>query len=394
MTAPAERLSALDAFRGATIAAMLLVNDPGTWSAVYAPLRHAPWHGWTPPDLIFPFFLFIVGVTTHLSLTARRARGHSESQIIRKILKRGAAIVLVGLLLNAFPYFTAESWTQLRFPGVLQRIGVAYVAAALLTQRGSLKTQVLILVALLYGYWFAMTLLPVPGRGLGALQLNQPDGNLAAWLDRAVFGTRHLWSESRTWDPEGLLSTIPAIGTAMLGVFTGRWLGSQRSLDERLGGLFFAGFSATVAGVVWGWSFPINKNLWTSSYVLFTAGLGALSLAACLWLVDRYGLVGWARAFLPYGVNPLPAYVGAGFMAGILEVIHVPLGGESVSLKHAIFKLAFASWLPTIDASLAFALAFVAVWYLWALSPSRSAGSSWPTDAGICKCMQDAIHYT
>jgi len=364
MTAPAERLRALDAFRGATIAAMLLVNNPGTWSAIYPPLRHAEWHGWTPTDLIFPFFVFIVGVTTHMSLTARRAKGHTEGQIVRKILIRGATIIACGLLLHAFPYFPAERWTGLRFPGVLQRIGVAYVLAALLTRRGSLKTQVLILVALLYGYWFAMTLLPVPGGGLGALALDRPDASLAAWLDRLVLGTRHLWSQSRTWDPEGLLSTIPAIGTAMLGVFTGRWLATPRSLDERLSGLFFAGLAATVAGTMWGWSFPINKNLWTSSYVLFTAGLATLTLAACLWLMDRHGRTAWARPFLPFGVNPLIAFVGSGMMARVLGLIRVPLGGQSVPLQRAIFQLIFEPWLPTMDASLAYALVFVAVWLL------------------------------
>ena len=341
---------------------MLLVNNPGTWSAVYPPLRHAEWHGWTPTDLIFPFFVFIVGVTTHLSLTARRARGLDERAILAKILSRGTLIIACGLLLHAFPFFPVERWTHLRFPGVLQRIGVAYVAAALLTRRGSLKAQVLILAALLYGYWAAMTLLPVPGRGIGALQLDRPDASIAAWLDRLVFSTRHLWASSRTWDPEGLLSTVPAIGTAMLGVFAGRWIAEPRSLDERISGLFFAGVAATVAGAAWGWSFPVNKNLWTSSYVLFTGGLAALSLAACLWLVDRQGRTVWVRPFVPFGVNPLVAFVGSGVMARVLGLIRVPMGGDSVPLQRAIFAQVFEPWLPAMDASLAYAIVFVGVW--------------------------------
>jgi predicted acyltransferase len=369
MVAPGNRLLALDVFRGATIAAMLLVNNPGTWGAIYAPLRHAPWHGWTPTDLIFPFFLFIVGVTTHLSLAARRARGDSERAIVAKILRRGALIVACGLLLHALPFVPLERWTQLRWPGVLQRIGIVYIAAALLTRRGSLRTQVLVLVTLLFGYWWAMTLVPVPGRGMGALLLDSTDANLAAWLDRTVIGTTHLWSETRTWDPEGILSTVPAIGTAMLGVFTGRWLAQQRPLDERITGLFAAGALATVAGMAWGWSFPINKNLWTSSYVLFTAGLAALGLATCLWLIDAQGLRGWTRPFVTYGVNPLVAFVGSGVMAGLLEMIRVPLAGETVPLQQFVYRTAFASWLPPVDASLAFAVAFVVVWWaiLWPL---------------------------
>ncbi|MFP5355975.1 MAG: acyltransferase family protein, partial [Gemmatimonadota bacterium] len=214
---PRERLLSLDVFRGLTVAGMLLVNNPGSWGAIYPPLAHARWHGWTPTDLIFPFFLFIVGITTHLSLEARRARGDDERALVRQIVKRGLLIILFGLLLAAFPYTPLTRITEMRFPGVLQRIGLAYLCGGLLTLRTSLKQQVVILVVLLYGYWFAMTLVPVPGRGIGALLLDDPSASLAAWIDRAVFGS-HVWRSAKTWDPEGLLSTIPAIGTVMLGV--------------------------------------------------------------------------------------------------------------------------------------------------------------------------------
>ncbi len=223
-----KRLLALDVFRGMTVAGMLLVNDPGSWSAIYPPLEHAEWNGWTPTDLIFPFFLFIVGVTTHLSLSARRERGATDAEIRRTILRRGALIVLLGLLAAMFPFFPATRFTAVRFPGVLQRIGVAYMCAALLTLRTTLKQQVVIVAVLLYGYWFAMTLLPVPGTGgIGANLLNDPSRTLAAWTDRLIF-SGHLWINSRTWDPEGPLSTIPAIGTAVLGVIAGRWIGEAR----------------------------------------------------------------------------------------------------------------------------------------------------------------------
>lgn len=366
-----ERLLSLDVFRGLTVAGMLLVNQPGDWGAIYPPLEHAAWNGWTPTDLIFPFFLFIVGVTTHLSLESRRRRGDSEGAIVAQIARRGALIVLCGLLLASFPWWPLERITGMRFPGVLQRIGVAYFFGALLTRRGSLKQQVMILVALLYGYWFVMTLVPVPGTGaMGQLVLDNPSGSIAAWLDRAIFG-KHLWRSSVTWDPEGLLSTVPAIGTVIFGVFTGRWIGSGRPLMDRLVGLFAAGALATMVALMWNWSFPINKNIWTSSYVLFTAGVGATALATCIWLIDVLGVKGWTKPFLWFGRNPLIAFLGTGAMSRtIYTLIRVPQAdGKTASLQHVIFENAYASWLSPKDASLLFALTYVAFWavILWSL---------------------------
>ena len=366
-----ERLDALDVFRGLTVAGMLLVNQPGDWGAIYPPLAHAAWHGWTPTDLIFPFFLFIVGVTTHLSVEARRRRGDSERAIMGQVLKRSLIIVVCGLLLASFPWWPLERITGMRFPGVLQRIGVAYFFGALLTFRGSLKRQVVILTCLLFGYWFAMTLLPVPGTGaMGQLVLDDPSASLAAWLDRAVFG-RHLWRSSVTWDPEGLLSTVPAVGTVMLGVFTGRWISIARPIHERLAGLYGAGTLATVGGLMWNWSFPINKNLWTSSYVLFTAGVAAMTLATCIWLIDVVGTKWWTKPFTWFGRNPLLAFVGTGLMSRtIYSLVRVPNGdGTSSSVQRVIFESAYASWLSPKDASLLFALSYVALWaaILWAL---------------------------
>ena len=361
--APRERLLALDVFRGMTIASMLLVNNPGSWSAIYPPLRHAAWHGWTPTDVIFPFFLFIVGITTHLSLDARRARGDDERAIVRQILSRGALIILVGWLLAAFPFWPLTRLTDLRIPGVLPRIGVAYICAALLTRRGSLTQQVMILVALLYGYWFAMTLLPVPGQaGIGALWLGEPSKTLAAWVDRALLDG-HLWSQSKTWDPEGVLSTIPAIGTAMLGVFAGRWLGSARPLSERLTAMFAVGALLMMAGLMWHWSFPINKSLWTSSYVLFTGGMAATALATILWITDVERITWWTRPFVIYGVNPIIAFVGSGMMARtIYSLWTVDDAGKATAIQSVIHQGAFASWLEPRNASLAFAVSFVLLW--------------------------------
>jgi predicted acyltransferase len=357
-----ERLLSLDVFRGLTVAGMLLVNNPGSWDAIYPPLEHAAWNGWTPTDLIFPFFLFIVGITTHLSLEARRARGDDDGALVRQIVKRGAFIVLLGLLMSAFPYYPLDRITTMRFPGVLQRIGVAYTCGALLTLRMSLKAQCLILVAILFGYWITMTLVPVPGRGMGALLLDDPPSSLAAYIDRTVFGV-HLWKNSKTWDPEGLLTTVPAIGSVILGVFAGRWIGTQRPLESRLVALFGVGSLCMMAGLMWGWSFPINKSLWTSSYVLFTGGMGAVALATCIWLIDVLGVRWWTKPFLWYGMNPMVAFVGSGIMARtIYSLITVPRNGERVSIQRVIYENFYATWLEPRNASLLFAITFVLVW--------------------------------
>ncbi len=366
-----ERLAALDVFRGATVAGMLLVNNPGTWGAIYPPLEHATWNGWTPTDLIFPFFLFIAGITTHLSLTSRRAQGATDADIRRQILRRGATIVLFGLLLSVFPFYQLDRWVHIRIPGVLQRIGVAYACSALITMRGTLKQQVLVLVALLYGYWFAMTLLPVPGAdgGIGANLLDAPSRTLAAWLDRTLLGG-HLWVSSKTWDPEGPFSTIPAIGTAMLGVFTGRWIGSDRPLEERLNGLFAAGALAMMVGLMWHWSFPINKSLWTSSYVVFTAGMACVAIATISWIIDVRRVTRWTRPFVIYGVNPIIAFVGSGAMARLIYSLwKVDIEGKPTAVQAVVYEKLFHSWLEPQNASLAFAITFVLFWYaiLWAL---------------------------
>jgi predicted acyltransferase len=366
-----ERLVALDVFRGMTVAGMLLVNDPGTWSAIYPPLEHAEWNGWTPTDLIFPFFLFIVGVTTHLSLSSRRAQGADEGEILRQIVRRGALIVLLGLLTATFPFFPLTRFTHIRIMGVLQRIGIAYTCAALLTLRGSLKRQVVILVTLLYGYWFAMTLLPVPGAlgGIGANLLDAPSRTLAAWLDRFLLDG-HLWINSRTWDPEGPLSTIPAIGTAMLGVFAGRWIAQERPLEERLNGLFAVGALGMVLGLMWHWSFPINKSLWTSSYVVFTAGMACISIATISWIIDVKRVNRWTRPFVIYGTNPIIAFVGSAMMARLIYTLwKVDFQGKPTAVQAVVYETVFHSWLEPRNASLAFALCFVAFWYLvlWVL---------------------------
>ena len=385
--APRERLLSLDVFRGMTVAGMLLVNDPGSWEHIYAPLEHAPWNGWTPTDLVFPFFLFIAGITTHLSLSVRRSRGDGERAIRNQIIRRGCLIFIFGMLVNGFPYFI---WNDIagiadptflqrvtarllnwRITGVLQRIALAYTCAALLTQRTTLRQQVSIIAGLLFGYWIVMTALPVPGEGtIGALLLDTPPRTMAAWTDRLVFDwTRfglgnHLWVGGVTWDPEGFLSTVPAICTAMLGNLAGRWIGERRPLTERLAGLFAAGSLGMMAGLVWNWVFPINKSLWTSSYVLFCAGLACVSLATVMWAVDFQKLRRGTKFFVVYGVNPTIAFVGSGVMARcIYSIFKVTKDGKRISLQSGIYQTLFTSWLSPINASLAFAVTFVLFWY-------------------------------
>ena len=379
-----ERLVSLDVFRGMTVAGMLLVNNPGTWSAMYPPLGHAKWHGWTPTDLIFPFFLFIVGITTQMSLQARRARGDDEQAIVRQIFRRGSLIFLFGLMLSAFPFFTftpiagqldasfldrvIHRVEHLRIMGVLQRIGLAYLVGALLTWRTTLRQQVGIVWVLLLGYWALMTLVPVPDTGVaGRFVLDQPEQLLSAWVDRTVLGLDHLYSGSKTWDPEGLLSTIPAIGTMMLGSFAGRWIAqASRPLTERLSGLYAIGSVVMVLGLMWDWVFPINKSLWTSSYVLFSGGMAAVALATCMWLIDVLGVKRWTFPFVVYGMNPMLAFLGSGLMARLISSILVfDLGGGTrASVQGLTYKGLFASWLPPREASLAYALSFVALWFL------------------------------
>jgi predicted acyltransferase len=361
---------------------MLLVNNPGTWSAIFPPLEHAEWNGWTPTDLIFPFFLFIVGITTYLSLSSRRARGDDDSAIVKQILRRGLIIYLLGFAMALFPFYqwgtitgmpSPSAWDRIvfrlehvRILGVLPRIAIVYICAGLLTLKTTVKQQVAIIAVLLLGYWFAMTLLPVPGQNtIGALLLDSKDRNLAAYFDRLILGTNHTWVGSVTFDPEGPFSTIPAIGTAMLGVLAGRWIAQrERSLLERISALFAVGALGMVAGLMWNWAFPINKNLWTSSYVIFTAGMACVSLATVMWIVDYANVKGWTKPFVVFGVNPIVAFVGSGVLARLIYTLwHINYNGKSTAVQDAIYQSVFLPWLPARVASLAFALSFVLIWY-------------------------------
>ena len=372
MTPPGAppRLLSVDALRGLTVAAMVLVNNPGTWSAVYRPLQHAEWHGWTPTDMVFPFFLFVVGVSIALALGPALERGASGLPV--RVLRRAAVIFALGLLLHALPFFPLAT---LRIPGVLQRIAVCYLLAALLVgaTRGARgwRVQAVTAGALLVGYWLLMTKVAAPGQEAGDLS---PDGNLAGYVDRLVLGSRHIWQGTRVYDPEGILSTLPATATTLLGVLAGHWLRAGqvagRAGAQIVGGLAVGGVAAAALGWLWGLSFPVNKPLWTSSYALLMAGLAALVLAACHWVIEVRGRRGCAAPFALLGVHALTLFFLSSLMAKVLFIVRVGAGGPR--LQTWLFEHVFAPWASPVDASLAYALAYVLLWWalMWALDRS------------------------
>ncbi len=350
------RMLSLDVFRGITIAGMVLVNNPGTWGAIYSPLEHAEWHGWTPTDFIFPFFLFIVGISITLALARRVESGGSQRDLYWKIIRRTVLIFALGLFLAGFPYF---DFTTIRIPGVLQRIAVCYLISSLIFLKTDWKTQSLIAVALLFVYWMLLTLVPVPGYGAGDLG---KEGNLAAYIDRALL-EGHIWKQAKVYDPEGILSTIPAISTTLAGILTGHWLRSRRTPLEKAGGMFFAGACCVAVGWAWNFWFPINKPLWTSSYVVFTAGMALQLLALCYWLIDIKNHQRWATPFRIFGVNALALFVLSGLLSRLMSLWKIPQAdGSPGNLQSFIYEHFFASWLAPINASLAFAIAYIFLW--------------------------------
>lgn len=445
-----DRLISLDVFRGMTIAAMVLVNNPGTWSAIYGPLQHAEWHGITPTDYIFPFFLFIVGVAIPIALGKRIGEGITRG-VYLKILTRSAAIFASGLAISALPLFVINrteipwplkwlaalsiigalfflylrsyrvafglvglwavivfgfhfaSWEvaaydvrTMRIPGVLQRIAVCYLAASLIYLHTSWKQQAGISAGLLLLYWFLMTRPAVPGCEITTI--DDKACNLAAYLDRTILTMDHMWRGSRVFDPEGILSTLPAIVTTLSGVLTGTWLmrknggtsagvavnpsvsspahgsRSTHSPLQKAVGLFFAGTVLLALGWWWSLVFPLNKSLWTSSYVVYTSGLALLTLGSCYYLIDVLGYRWWTKPFVIFGVNALALFVFSGIMARMLGIIRV-MGpqGQDISLQQWIFTNLFLSWAEPVNASLAYAVSFILLWLflMWLLYRRR-----------------------
>jgi predicted acyltransferase len=342
---------------------MILVNNPGNPATTFWPLQHATWHGWTPTDLVFPFFLFIVGVAIVLALKRRLDAESPRRPLVVKILKRSAILFGLGLFLTGFPFGLfgplgfGEFLATWRIPGVLQRIAVCYLIVSLLVLYCRVRSLKVLAVVLLVGYWAMMTLLPVPGQGVS--DIDDPGGHLSAWIDRAVFGD-HVWQFAKVYDPEGILSTIPALATTLFGVFAGLILVAGMDPVAKVARLFVRGSLLVCVGFVWGWVLPINKPIWTSSYAVFTAGLAFACLALCLWFFDIGDHPKTAKFFTVYGVNAIALYVGSGVLARTLNNLAI----DGRSLKQLIHGFFFEPWLPPHLASLAYALTWVGGWFL------------------------------
>jgi predicted acyltransferase len=365
--AQSERLLSLDVLRGLTIAFMILVNNNGNEAMAYWPLKHAAWNGFTPTDLVFPTFLFLVGISTVFSTASRLAKGATRQSLFLHVLRRSILLYLLGLVVNSFPYFHLHT---MRFYGVLPRIAICYlVTASLYLISSGWRSKATLVLAALIGYWILMRFVPVPGYGIPGhdVPLLDRDANLTAWLDRQIFSASHLYE--RTRDPEGLLSTLPALATALLGLLTGIWLRTQRTLAEKSVGIGAAGLSGAFLGALWNLSFPINKKLWTSSYVLFAGGLSLLLLALCLLIVDlpeksptRASRSHFLTPFFVFGMNAISAYVFSELLQSTLSSIH-PLQGLNLqqllyrSILHVVPNQSFASLL--------YSLGFVAVCWLF-----------------------------
>jgi predicted acyltransferase len=458
-----KRLISLDVFRGMTIAFMILVNNSGSWSTTYAPLLHADWHGSTPTDWVFPFFLFIVGVAIPLALGKRLEQGIERPALVKKVLTRSAIIFGLGLFLAAYPRFGMAVddpylWLQylgigflilmvfgrevlnqpqftgaatdskrkllgygalglvailvvfgffnydlsrLRIPGVLQRIALVYLACGLLFLRMSWRSLLITGVAILLSYWAIMTLIPVPIDETLRVALESGDlstlaiygdlgniqkisdnfiapnlgaaGNIGAWFDRTLMH-EHLYRTARHWDPEGIFSTIPAIATGLVGVLTGMWLRTKGDDYKKLTGLLGMGAILLAVGLVWDMAFPINKKIWTSSYVLYMGGISLLFLGVIYWIVDVLDYKAWTKPFVIYGMNPLFAYVLSGLIVKTAINIRWETGDGSTTLWSWIYQAGFEPLFSSpYNSALAFAIANVLICYLavWALYRSR-----------------------
>jgi predicted acyltransferase len=381
-SAAPPRLVALDALRGYTIALMVIVNDPGSWNHVYPPLLHAPWHGCTLTDLVFPFFLFIVGVSITLAYTKRMDAGAAKKDLYAKIVSRAVKIMLLGWLLALWPRF---DFAAMRYVGVLPRIAIVFLVCALVFLHTNWKQQVWIATLVLIGYWLLMALVPVPiddvirnalatgqvsySEGLlpigpihqlsnGFIAANyEPGVNITAWLDRLLVPGQ-FWQ--KTWDPEGLMSTFPAIVTGMIGMLIGQLMRSIEDPHRRLTWMFFIGFCLYLLGGAWGWFMPLNKNLWTSSYTLWTAGLGTMGLAACILVVDVLGYTRGTKLGRVYGANAIASYV----LAEMLTVVFYAPILAGASLSGLWMGGATSAGIPPKLASLLYAILYMLVIYV------------------------------
>lgn len=357
-----KRLVSLDVLRGITIAFMILVNNNGDEEHAFGQLQHAAWNGWTATDLIFPTFLFLVGVSIVFAFESRLERGSSRQSLFFHTLRRAAILFLLGVVLHGYPFFHLHT---LRIYGVLQRIAICFLLASVLylwDRRAASK--VAIVVTLLLGYWILLRWVPVPGLGVPGrdIPLFDPHANLTAYIDRHVFPGR-LYNGYR--DPEGILSMLPALATTLLGVLTGIGLRSKRNAQQKALWVAIAGISGIALGLIWNPWFPINKNLWSSSFVLFAAGCSLTGLAICYWAVEiKQWRRGWTYVWLVFGSNAISAYVLSEFLSATLSAIHVHVGTGKLNIQQFLFRRLFVPGHDLAVASLLYSICFVLVCFL------------------------------
>ena len=362
----AARLISLDVFRGITIAGMILVNNAGDWSHVYPALGHAEWNGWTPTDLVFPFFLFIIGAAMPFSFTKRIARGESRGRLVKHVLVRSLILIALGMLLSGIPDF---NFSHRLILNVLQRIGLIYLLSGVIYLYTDIVSQAVVAVACIAIYWILMLYIPVPGYGAGVLA---PVGNMWWYVDKVVLQGWHqhllVVGQYRLHHAEGILSIIPSISTVLIGSLTGHYLRSKRSDIEKAAGMLVAGNIGLIIGAVMSIWFPINKLLWSSSYVVFTAGFAMEVLGVCYWIVDVKGVKKWTQPFLVFGSNAITSFFLSTFVALILDIVFVsamsPAGAVvRESLKDVFYRAVFAPLASSYNASLLYSIFYLVFWY-------------------------------
>ena len=352
-----QRLLSLDFFRGLTVAAMILVNNPGDWGHIYAPLEHSKWNGCTPTDLVFPFFLFMVGVSITLAIGPRKDDKTLHTKLILTALKRSVTIYLIFALLAIISNHGFDF--NFRILGVLPRIAIVFFFTVVIFLKTNLKQQRWIFWLILIGYYFVMNFIPVPGVDYSNLE---PSTNLGAWLDTTILTPKHMWSGSKTFDPEGIISTIPSIATCLFGIMVGTWLRRKDKTDaDKASWLFTISACAVVAGLIWNLFFPINKALWTSSFVLYAGGLATCGLTLSYWVIDVHQRKKYIAPFVAYGANAITAYIAADVVLDLLDLFHLNLNGHKVGLQQYLYETFFTPYFSPVNASVAGAVTYVLI---------------------------------
>ena len=365
-----ERLISLDAFRGFTIAGMILVNNPGSWGSIYPQLEHASWNGWTFTDFIFPFFLWIVGVSMTFSFAVRKSKGDDNTKLLLNVLRRSAIIFALGLFLAGFPFGLLWghnfSLSAIRIPGVLQRIAVCYFIASVIYLNTSMRGQIIAIGVLFVTYWLAMFYIPIPEFGAGLFEKGK---NFSAYIDSLLL-SGHMWSATKTWDPEGIISTIPAIATTLFGSLTGDYLRtSSHDKTEKSVWMFVFGAGLLLVGAFLDMWMPINKSLWTVSYSIFMAGWALCIFGIFYFLIDGKGIKKWAHPFVVYGMNAIFVFVLSGVAGRTMALwkFNVQLSDgtfKDVSIKTILTQNLFEPFFSPLNASLMHAIVWISVMYV------------------------------